>query len=277
MLMPGLIAAVLLTAPPAFQTSATEMPRFRYVLPEGFRGWACVDFGVADAPPLRRDAGLFVVEPQNDVIVRTSSLPALSMPPFPAELIRMVDGKGHRTDVTTTLSRGHSDSKDPVARHCLFFGSAEAAARFPRPPTLTESRLGTDPVLQDFEFVRGDLCEFHGVPRVCLATSGEGSRPAVRSVRQTLGDSVTVTTGDCDAFDGIAIEYRTDRSEQTHSSARGALFAHAEVRREIPGRGTTALVIWANTETRSADRLAAEFARELAFFLGQAAAKTCTR
>src|SRR5688572_27740064 len=133
MLMLGLIAGILLTTPPVPQTSATEPPRFRYVLPEGFRGWACVDFGVAGAPPLRREAGLFVVEPQNDVIVRTSSLPALSMPPFPAELIRTVEGKPRRTEITSTVSRGENDSEHPVARYCLFFGSAETAARFPRP------------------------------------------------------------------------------------------------------------------------------------------------
>src|SRR5688500_10432886 len=150
MLMFGVVAAILQTAPVASQTAVTEPPRFRYVLPEDFRGWACVDFGVADAPPLRRDEDLYVIEATPDAILRTSSFPALARPPFASELLRMVDGKPQRTEVTTTLSRGQSDTKDPVARYCLFFGSAADAARFPRPPTLTESRLGTNPVLREF-------------------------------------------------------------------------------------------------------------------------------
>ena len=83
--------------------------------------------------------------------------------------------------------------------------------------------------------------------------------------------------GDCDEFDGIVIQYRTDRSTQTHSSARGPLFAIAEVRRQKTGRGTTAMVVWESRENGSADRLAAEFARDLTSFLRQAAARTCAR
>ncbi len=41
-----------------------------------------------------------------------------------------------RSDVVRTTP------KDPVSRHCVFFGTEAAAASVPRPPTLTESRLG---------------------------------------------------------------------------------------------------------------------------------------
>ncbi len=77
-----IIAATLLhLAGGWLQGGGASTPGFRYVLPEGFSGWACVDVGVDGAPPLRRDRvaleGLYVIEPTNGTILRTSSLPNL--------------------------------------------------------------------------------------------------------------------------------------------------------------------------------------------------------
>src|SRR5687767_11078714 len=122
MLMVVVIAALSSPAIAVAQTGVADVPRFKYVLPEGFRGWACVDFGVEGAATRH----------------------------FPSELIQIVNGNPRRVESNETQHRGEYDSNNPIARYCVFFGSAAAAAAFQRPPTLTESRLGTDPVLRHF-------------------------------------------------------------------------------------------------------------------------------
>jgi len=48
-----------------------DVPKFRYELPEGFAGWACVDFGIATGAPLERDAdGVYIVEPVDGQSIR---------------------------------------------------------------------------------------------------------------------------------------------------------------------------------------------------------------
>ena len=276
MLIVVVIATLFHPAITASQSGA-EVPRFKYVLAEGFRGWACVDFGVEGAPSLSRDQEMYLIEPQNDVIIRTSSFPSLATPPLPSELIQVVNGKPLRVEFNEIQQRGEYDTKNPIARYCLFFGSAAAAAAFQRPPTLTESRLGTNPVLQHFEFSKGELCDFRATSRLCLAAKDVTGRRVGDSIRRTLGDRIAVVAGPCNAFDGIVVRYDADWAVQTHSSSRGPRFAFAEVRREIGGKGTQALATWSNTEGGSADAVAERFGRELAALLRQAASSTCGR
>ena len=271
-----LLLAALVPAVSASQGGASNTPRFRYVLPEGFRGWACTDFGVEGAPPLKRDGDMYVIEPRNESIVPTSSLPGLFRPPFPAELIRMVNGEARTLAVDEIQQRGEHDTNSPVARYCLFFGSTNAAARFPRPPTLSESRLRTDPVLPLFEFSRGDLCDFHDVSRVCLAAKDVTRRRVDQTIILALRALAKPVTGTCDDFEGIVVRYEADWAELTHSSSRGPRFAFAEVRRE-DAKGTKALVTWSSTQGGSAAEVAERFGRELAGFLRQAASRTCTK
>jgi len=40
------LAAAAQTSSLSPSTAANETPKFTYMLPEGFTGWACVDFGV---------------------------------------------------------------------------------------------------------------------------------------------------------------------------------------------------------------------------------------
>jgi hypothetical protein len=277
MLIVLVIAAVSSPAIALAQTGVADVPRFKYVLPEGFRGWACVDFGVEGAPPLRRDQDMYVIEPKNNSILRTSHFPSLATPPFPSELIQIVNGNPRRLEFNETQQRGESDSNNPIARYCLFFGSAAAAAAFQRPPTLSESRLGTDPVLQHFEFSKGDLCDFRDVSRFCLLAKDVSGRRIGNNIVRALGGGITAVTDKCDAFDGIVVRYDADWAVQTHSSSRGPRFAFAELRREDPGKGTKALATWSNTQGGSADAVAERFGRDLAAFRRQAASTNCPK
>ena len=78
-----IIAATLLHLAGGWLQGGADVPGFRYVLPEKFSGWACVDFGVEGAPPLRREQGLYVIEPTN------GADPANLEPPQPARLRRL--------------------------------------------------------------------------------------------------------------------------------------------------------------------------------------------
>ena len=174
------------------------------ILPEKFSGWACVDFGVEGAPPLRREQGLYVIEPTNGGILRTSSLPNLATPPFVSELIQVSSQGARNLEIGETQRRSAYDTQDPVSRHCIFFGTDAAAASVPRPPTLTESRLGIDILLQHFEFEVGNLCEFPGTSRLCLVVSNNNRRLRDTIVR-SLGAEITVGPGECADNDGIVV------------------------------------------------------------------------
>src|SRR5512144_325613 len=91
---------LVLTLAQAVPTShSEEWPKIRYVLPDGFQSWACVDFGVADARALKQDAeGVYELQPLTGVILSTSSLPNLSHAPFPIELMRHLNGQLRHTE-----------------------------------------------------------------------------------------------------------------------------------------------------------------------------------
>ena len=277
MLLVIVIAALFHATTVLAQTDAADLPRFKFVLPEDFQGWACVDFGVEGAPPLRREQDMYVIEPSTNTILRTSSLPGLANLSLPAEVIQVVNGAPRRREVDEIQQRGEYDTKNPIARYCLFFGSAAAAAGFQRPPTLAESRLGTKPVLQHFEFSLGELCDFRDVSRLCLVARDVSGRRIATSILRAIGDQVTAVTDKCDTFDGIVVRYEADWAAYTHSSSRGPRSAFAELRRDDPGKGTRALVTWFGGQGGSADAVAELFGRELAAFLRQAASTACTK
>lgn len=259
------------------QGSGAETPRFRYVLPADFSGWACVDFGVAGAPPLKRDGAAYVLEPSRGAIQRTSSLPHLADPPVPFEVIRIVNGSSRRVESDASLSRSEYDSKSPVSRHCQFFGPSASVTAVPRPPTLAESRLGTDPVLQHFDFLTGDLCEFRDSSRLCLAASDFAGSDVRTHILRALGPQSAPIANRCDGFAGIIVRYHADRALQTHSSAAGPRSAFAEVRRERAAKGTTALATWSSMQGGSAAEMAEQFGRHLADLFRHATSDRCAK
>jgi hypothetical protein len=138
------VTLVLLLAAGSGQTSGQDemripdigMHEFTYILPEGFRGWACVDFGVDNAEPLAKRAdGSFVIKPTPGRIVTTSSLPYLLMPALPSTVLEEHDGELHAASgLAFSRIEGEADSNDPMSRSCVFFGSdGEADAAGPAP------------------------------------------------------------------------------------------------------------------------------------------------
>ena len=73
----------------------------------------------------------------------------------------------------------------------------------PRPPTLQETRLGTTPLLQDFEFTRGSLCDFHNISHVCLDGTDSGGRNVTKTIVAALAGR-TISIGEtCRGIDGL--------------------------------------------------------------------------
>jgi hypothetical protein len=160
------LAALLLQAPATHESNPPI--RIRYIVPEGFHDWACTDFGVDGARPLSRGAdGVYEITPTAGAIPSTSSLPHLT-PPIAREVSRVANGERRPERVNETHERSEYDSNSPVSRYCLFFGSSEEANRAGRPPTLRETRDGVDPILREFEFVVGALCDLRVQSNVCV-------------------------------------------------------------------------------------------------------------
>ena len=263
---------------PSIHATDLQTPRFTYILPEGFVGWACFDFGVEGAPPLNRDSnGFYLLQPVKNGIVPTSSFPRLEHPPFASEVMQMVNGQQKAVAFDEIQQRGESDSKSTVARYCSFFGSAAAARLVPRPPTLTESALGTAPLLQRFEFSMGSLCDFREVSRACLEAKDVAKGRIERAMVEGLRGHSIKASRNCNAFDGIVVRYRADWALQTHGNARGPRYAFAEVRREQRGKGTLALATWSDSDGGEADAVAKRFDRDLAEFFQHVTAATCAK
>ena len=253
-----------------------DVPKFRYELPEGFAGWACVDFGVATGAPLERDAdGVYVIEPMAEGVLETSSLPRLSVPPFPTAVTRAESGKPKPIALDNIQERGEWDTKRPESRYCLFFGSAAEAARFPRPATLAESRLGITSTHPRFEFTVGSLCAFESVQQFCLEATDVEKRRVDRAIGRAMArEGFARVATRCQSFKGVVVRYTADWSVVTHSSTHGPRFGFAEVRIEQPTQ-TAALATWSDTLGGSADAVANRFSRDLAAFFREARSSAC--
>jgi len=58
-----LVAFLIITSLQTGSVGGREPARFRFVLPEGFNNWVCIDLGVAGAPALTQDEqGIFGFE-----------------------------------------------------------------------------------------------------------------------------------------------------------------------------------------------------------------------
>jgi hypothetical protein len=257
----------------AAPTRDVDSARFRYLLPEGPNTWVCVDFGVAGAPPLKQDDhGTVEIIGRRNEIVATSSLSGLTRSPFASEVLRFVDGQLRRVEVSQIQQRFTYDTKSPVSRACLFFGSAEDARKVNRPPTLTETKNAVSPLSELFEFKEGSVCNLKEESRFCVDARDAGKSDVASILAGMLRKAPgrTVSTKCSGTFEGITVRYNTDFGEQTHSSARGPRFGVAEVQRRKSAGGTTALGVWVDADGGSAAEMASRFGRDLEGLLAQA-------
>jgi hypothetical protein len=105
-----------------------------FLLPDGFRGWACTDFGVAGAPPLPREGDALIIRPGPGGVLATSDQARESDEWATA----WYEVNGQRwplpKDVYLRRQAGGSDGKKPVGRHCAFFGTEDDSDAAEDPP-----------------------------------------------------------------------------------------------------------------------------------------------
>jgi hypothetical protein len=107
--------------------TADDPQRLIYLLPEGFSGWVCVDFGVAGAPPLPREGNALLIRPRPGETLKTSNKTG-DIPPIRDAWIESRGQRQHLpTDVYERRRSSLTDTKDPVEHHCVFFGTEDAA------------------------------------------------------------------------------------------------------------------------------------------------------
>jgi hypothetical protein len=118
-----LLLTIALAAPCVFADDGIAV-----VLPEGFRGWTCVDFGVAGAPPLPREGGVAVIRPRAGETLKTSDA-GPSLPFFWSQAWFEVNGRRQPLpeDFYARRTPGRTDSKSGVVHSCAFFGNEDEA------------------------------------------------------------------------------------------------------------------------------------------------------
>jgi hypothetical protein len=106
---------------------AEDQDRFLYLLPEGFSGWVCVDFGVVGAPQLPREGETRLIRVRPGEMIKASDKIGF-IPPIGEARIQTPGGRQPLPEgVYGRRLSSRSDTKDPVARHCVFFGTEDAA------------------------------------------------------------------------------------------------------------------------------------------------------
>lgn len=118
-------------------TDPPQGPSLIYVLPQGFSGWACVDFGVVGAPTLDQEGSSFVIRAKQGEIIQTSLNPKDALFPTTDQVFEEVGGKRQALSIVVLrVSHTESDTDYPETRHCSFFGTADEGAAAGDPPKL---------------------------------------------------------------------------------------------------------------------------------------------
>ena len=125
-----------------YTQSTGETPNVILLLPEHFRGWVCVDFGVAGASALPREGSAFIVSTRPGEIVKTSDKPRN----FYGFSETWVEVAGQRRplpqNVWAQKSASVKDSKQSLDRYCAFYGTVDEADAASEPPGSASSQHG---------------------------------------------------------------------------------------------------------------------------------------
>jgi len=123
-------------------------PEFVLLLPDHAGGWTCVDFGVAGEPELEGEGDAWLLDASTSHILRTSSNPEGLLTIFPKEAFRIVSGQRTPLPAGVDLRRSASniDTKSPIARHCVFYGTEAQSESAPEAPELVRPVDTTCPV-----------------------------------------------------------------------------------------------------------------------------------
>jgi hypothetical protein len=109
--------------------------RLIYVLPEGFRGWACTEFGGL-GPALPREGDALVIRVRPGEIVHTADVAGWSPQAFEVR-IEGTDGSRKEPPEGVYLRRngGTIESRTQKGHHCIFVGTEDEADGAGPPPT----------------------------------------------------------------------------------------------------------------------------------------------
>ncbi len=109
-------------------------PKFIFLLPDGFRGWVCVDFGIVGAAPLAHDGDARVISPTPGEVLATSD--RMDAPILFGEAWYLVNGRRSRLPDDVTLQPGWSRTggAEPTERSCAFIGTLDERDAAPAPP-----------------------------------------------------------------------------------------------------------------------------------------------
>ncbi len=126
-----LVTAVL-TAAQSVRSSSSQSTKLIFLLPDGFAGWVCIDFGIAGAPPLPRDGDARIIRPRPGAVLKTSDFEWALF----GDVWYEVNGrrKPLPDDVTLQGTRSLSNSASSARRECAFVGTIDQRDASPQPP-----------------------------------------------------------------------------------------------------------------------------------------------
>jgi hypothetical protein len=105
------------------QESPNSTKKFVFLLPDGFKGWMCVDFGVVGAPPRPREVDALVIRPRKGEVLSTSDkTDALFLY---GEAWFEVNGERRPlpNDMTVQAGTSRTGNAEPTERRCAFVGT----------------------------------------------------------------------------------------------------------------------------------------------------------
>jgi len=129
----GLVASSLawMAVPPPAAAQSKKAPagtpqKYIFLLPDGFKGWICVDFSIAGAAPLPREGDALVVRPRQGEVLSTSDKPA-ALPVLDGAVWFEVNGERKPLPKDVSLQPGLSRSgpNEPTERECAFVGTLD--------------------------------------------------------------------------------------------------------------------------------------------------------
>jgi hypothetical protein len=187
------------TAAQSVQSPSSRSTKLIFLLPDGFTGWVCIDFGIAGAPPLPRDGDARIIRPHPGAVLKTSDTRTESW--LYGEVWYGVNGRRKLLpdDVTLEGTRSLSNSTSSAIRECAFVGTIDERDAACQPPDFDKnaSRRETIPASERQALIalyksangdhwkhrvgwlgaEGSECDWHGV--TCEPSGATGSTASV--------------------------------------------------------------------------------------------------
>ena len=128
------IATPSLVAAQSKESRADSTKKFLFLLPDGFTGWVCVDFGIVGAAPLLHEGDALVIAPRQGKVLTTSDKTDSVF--LHGEAWYEVNGQRKPLPNGVTLQEGPSrtGNAEPTERRCAFIGTVDERDAAPAAP-----------------------------------------------------------------------------------------------------------------------------------------------